>query len=207
MYDLLRITINLVIIMSHSHFHPVIFLPSDYEIYDFSTGYNPDRDRTSEYGIGKYAEFRPGMYQGDLFEQEQRCIHMGIDIAAPVHTPIYAFEAGEIFCFGVNDQPFDYGPTIITKHVIQDRIIYALHGHLSSQSLQKIKIGQQIKKGDQIASIGTKEENGGWNPHLHFQLSYIEPHTHDLPGVVSKEKFEWAKGAFPDPQMVLGKLY
>ena len=68
-------------------------------------------------------------------------------------------------------------------------------------------IKRLVKKGDQIASIGTKEENGGWNPHLHFQLSYIEPHTHDLPGVVSKEKFEWARRVFPDPRMVLGQLY
>ena len=193
--------------MPSSNFHPVIFLPSDYEIYDFSNGYNPDRDLKSEYGIGKYAEYRPGMYQGDLFEEEQRCIHMGIDIAAPIHTPIYAFDDGEIFCFGINDQPFDYGPTIITKHIIDNRVIYALYGHLSSLSLQQKKVGQQIAKGEQIASVGKKEENGGWNPHLHFQLSYIQPSTHDLPGVVSKNKLEWAKKVFPDPQMVLGHLY
>lgn len=193
--------------MFHSTFHPVIFLPSEYEIYDFTHGYDPDRDRSSEYGIGKYAEFRPGMYQGDLFEQDQRCIHMGIDIAAPVYTPVYAFAHGEFFCFGINEQPFDYGPTIITKHMIHDRIIFALHGHLSAQSLHGLRVGQKIKKGEQIATVGSKRENGGWNPHLHFQLSYIQPSTHDLPGVVSKAKFEWAKKVFPDPQMVLGSLY
>ena len=193
--------------MFHSKYHPVIFLPEDYEIYDFTRGYDPDRDRTSEYGIGKYAEFRPGMYQGDLFEQDQRCIHMGIDIAAPIHTPVYAFDDGEFFCLGINEQPFDYGPTIITRHLVDDRVIYALHGHLSTQSLRTKAVGQKIKKGEQIATLGTKKENGGWNPHLHFQLSYIQPTTHDLPGVVSKNKLEWAKKVFPDPQIVLGPLY
>ena len=193
--------------MFHSRFHPVIFLPSDYEIYDFSSGYDPDRDRKSEYGIGKYAEFRPGMYRGDLFEKEQRCIHMGIDIAAPIHTPVYAFDDGEIFCFGVNANPFDYGPTIITKHIVHQRTIYALHGHLSAQSLMEKEVGQKLRRGEQFATIGTKGENGGWNPHLHFQLSYMEPETHDLPGVVSKANFKWAKKVFPDPQLVLGSLY
>ena len=193
--------------MLHPDFHPVIFLPSDYEVYDFSNGYDPDRDLSSNFGIGKYAEFRPGMYKGDLFEEEQRCIHMGIDIAAPIDTPIYSFADGEIFCFGINDQPFDYGPTIITKHIVNKRILYALHGHLSSASLRSKKAGQKIAKGEQIATIGTKAENGGWNPHLHFQLSYPQPETYDLPGVVSKNKLEWAKRVFPDPQMVLGSLY
>lgn len=197
----------LVIIMFHCDFHPVIFLSEDYEIYDFSTGYDPDRDLRSAYGIGKYAEDRPGMYKGDHFEQEARTIHMGIDIAAPTHTPIYAFDDGEIFLFGINALPFDYGPTVITKHTLQNKTIYALFGHLTEDSLHDKKPGQKISKGEEIARVGTKSENGGWNPHLHFQLSYLKPITHDLPGVVSKSKLEWAKKVFPDPQLVLGTLY
>ena len=193
--------------MFHKDFHPVIFLPNNYEVYDFSRGYDPDRDRKSPYGIGKYAEDRPGMYKGDHFEQGARTIHMGIDIAAPIYTPIYAFDDGVIIHYGINPLPFDYGPTIIIKHTFGEAMIYALYGHLSKDSLLNKKIGQSIKKGEEIAQIGTKEENGGWNPHLHFQLSTIEPTTHDLPGVVSKSKFEWAKKVYPDPQIILGKLY
>ncbi len=189
------------------NFHFVIQLPADFEVYDFSQGYDPNRTLSSPYGIGKYAENRPGMYKGDLFESDQRTIHMGIDIAAPIGTSIHSFADGTIHCFGINPQPFDYGPTIITKHVIEDITIYALFGHLSLISLKGKKHGQKIKKGEVIASLGRKEENGGWNPHLHFQLSLIEPKTHDLPGVVHKDQLLWALENFPDPRIVLGPLY
>ena len=55
--------------------------------------------------------------------------------------------------------------------------------------------------------MGTREVNGGWNPHLHFQLSLLEPETHDLPGAVSVADRSWALRAFPDPRLVLGPLY
>jgi murein DD-endopeptidase MepM/ murein hydrolase activator NlpD len=188
-------------------FHPIIMLPSDYEVYDFTQGYDPDRNLQSEYGIGRYAEERPGMYTGELFEEERRTVHMGIDIAAPLHTSVYSFADGEIFLFGNNDKPFDYGPTIITKHTIEGITIFALFGHLSKDSLIGKEVGQTISAGQEIAHLGMKSENGGWNPHLHFQLSLIEPETFDLPGVVHKSKLEWARRVFPDPQIVLGTLY
>ena len=188
-------------------FHPVIHLPKTYEIYDFSTGYDPDRVMKHEYGIGKYAEERPNMYTGELFEKDRRTVHMGIDIGAPEGTPIYAFAEGVIFAFGNNDNPLDYGPTIITEHCIEGITFYALFGHLSQQSLAGKEIGQKIIRGQEIAQVGKEEENGGWNPHLHFQLSRIKPETYDLPGVVHKDKVEWAKAVFPDPQIILGTLY
>ena len=53
--------------------------------------------------------------------------------------------------------------------------------------------------------MGSEEENGGWPPHVHFQLSLIEPEECDLPGVVSEENHDIALKIFPDPRMVLGK--
>ena len=56
------------------------------------------------------------------------------------------------------------------------------------------------------AGLG-EDENGGWNPHLHFQLSRVEPIDCDLPGAVSCAQREWALQAFPDPRLVVGQLY
>ena len=70
------------------------------------------------------------MYEGEQFHyeesQHQRTVHMGIDIAAPVGTQVHAFYDGFVFAVGNNDLPFDYGPTLITKHEICGIVLYAL---------------------------------------------------------------------------------
>ena len=187
-------------------FHPVIHLPDEFEIYDFTRGYDPDRELSHAYGIGKYDEVRPGMYEGEQFEGI-RNIHMGIDIAAPVGETVSAFYDGRIFKLGDNALPYDYGPTIITHHRWLDQDVYALHGHLSRDSLSRWSEGDLIRKGEPLARVGDRTENGGWNPHLHFQLCLYEPETHDLPGVVSERDRDWALSAFPDPRLVLGPVY
>jgi murein DD-endopeptidase MepM/ murein hydrolase activator NlpD len=187
-------------------FHPVVHLPEDYEVYDFSAGYDPNRTLTHPYGVGRYDEVRPGMYKGAQFEGI-RNIHVGIDIGCPAGEPVYAFFAGTIYKLGDNALPYDYGPTIITRHEWLGQVVYALHGHLSRTSLTRWSEGQAFEAGDRIATVGVPEENGGWNPHLHFQLSLIEPTTHDLPGAVSAAQREQALRDYPDPRLVLGPLY
>ena len=187
-------------------FHPVIDLPKDFEVYDFSQGYDPNRKPAKPFGIGKYNEKRKSMYTAPLFGGV-RDIHVGIDIAAPIHTPVYNFFDGEIFLFGYNSAPGDYGNTIITKHKIDNTPLFALYGHLSANSLAGKSVGQKFRAGEQIATVGDKHENGGWNPHLHFQLSYREPSNCDMPGVVSDDQHQEALTIYPDPQLVLGKLY
>lgn len=189
-------------------FHPVIKLPKEYDVYDLTVGYDPNRKLEREYGIGKYNEQRVGMYTDkELFARDQRDIHIGIDIAAPVGTPVFSFYDGEVFLFGVNSSEGDYGPTLITRHVINNKEIFALFGHLSAESLKNKSIGQKISKGQVIASVGTKSENGGWNPHLHFQLSWLRPAKPDMPGTVNRKDLDQALRDFPDPQIVLGRLY
>lgn len=188
-------------------FEVVIALPSDYEVYDFTQGYDPHRALASPYGVGRYDERRPGMYLGEQFVDGGRDVHMGIDLAAPAGEPVLAFYAGTVFLLGDNALPFDYGPTLITRHRWLDQTVYALHGHLSRESLARWSPGDIFEAGDELGQVGSAEVNGGWNPHLHFQLSLLEPTTHDLPGAVSEAGRAWARRAFPDPRLVLGPLY
>jgi peptidoglycan LD-endopeptidase LytH len=193
---------------SGEDFHPVIKLPKYYDVYDLSVGYDPNRKITNPYGIGKYNERRVGMYTDkELFAKDHRDIHIGIDIAAPVGTEIYSFADGEIYLFGVNSAEGDYGPTIITRHLIRGREIYALYGHLKTSSLEGKSEKQKIKKGEVIAWVGDKSENGGWNPHLHFQLSLERPLVPDMPGTVNVKDLERALKTYPDPRWILGPLY
>jgi murein DD-endopeptidase MepM/ murein hydrolase activator NlpD len=158
------------------------------------------------YDIGKYDELRPGMYNTDLFK-DNRFLHIGIDIGAPVGTPCMAFEDGVISHFGYNPEDGDYGNVIITKHIIGGVPIWALYGHLDSNSISKKKIGQKVSRGEVICWMGDKHENGGWESHLHFQLSIIEPKTHDMPGVVDPANRKIALIEYPDPRLVLGPIY
>lgn len=198
-------------VFSGSSFHPVIRLPRDYEVYDFTQGYDENRPLKSPYGIGRYNEKRPGMYVTELFTAEEkrkiRDVHVGIDIAAPVGTEVFAFCEGEIFMTAINAAAGDYGGTVITRHEIKGHSLWALHGHLSHASTRFKKPGEKIKGGDVVAWVGDRTENGGWNPHLHFQLSWKRPEVCDLPGVVNDADLEQALATYPDPRLVLGPLY
>lgn len=185
-------------------FHPVVHLPDEYEVRDFTSGeYSPSK---YEFDIGRYDELRPGMYSTDLFAGE-RFLHVGIDIGGPVGTPCMAFMDGEISHFGYNPAAGDYGNVVITRHEIGGVLVWALYGHLDAASIEGKWVGQKVNAGEVIAWFGAFHENGGWDPHLHFQLSLVEPETHDLPGVVAPEDRMNALAIYPDPRNVLGPLY
>ena len=165
-----------------------------------------ERMRSSPFGIGKYNEKRVGMYGQELFSSE-RNIHVGIDIAAPVGTEVFAFASGRVFLFDYNSAEGDYGYTLITEHEIESQKFFALFGHLSEKSIKTKNINQGFDRGEVIAWVGDKHENGGWNPHLHFQLSLAAPSKADLPGVVAEQDLAKALQAYPDPRIVLGPVY
>ena len=185
-------------------YHSIVDLPDNYTVLDLSV--NPWLPSKTEFSIGKYDEVRPDMYVTPIFKGI-RNIHVGIDINGPIGTPCMAFTDGIISHFGYNPEPGDYGNVIILQHNISGMDIWALYGHLSSESIEGKSVGQKVGRGETIAWFGPENQNGGWEPHLHFQLSLIEPRTHDLPGVVSSEDRIQALRAYPDPRIILGPLY
>tara|TARA_B100000586_G_scaffold56666_1_gene38719 strand:- start:627 stop:1208 length:582 start_codon:yes stop_codon:yes gene_type:complete len=189
---------------SAQEYHSVVHLPEEYTILDLSGGtWTPPK---TEYSVGKYDEVRPNLYNTELFGGT-RLIHMGIDIGGPVGTPCLAFADGEVSHFGYNPEPGDYGNVVITQHNIGGVSVWALYGHMDAASIKGKTIGQKVSAGEEIAWFGNYAENGGWEPHLHFQLSLVEPKTHDLPGVVAPDDREQALLDYPDPRLVLGPLY
>ncbi len=194
-------------------FAPVIRLPETYEVYDFSKGYDPGRKLKNSYGIGRYDEVRPSMYTSDLFmgQAEPRNIHLGIDIAAPVGECVYAFADAVVHLSAINSAVGDYGGTIIlevkVEHESQTHQLWALFGHLSHKSVEFNPVGRQLKRAEAFAFVGDRTENGGWNPHLHFQLSVVRPEICDLPGTATASGREAALRAYPDPRLILGQLY
>lgn len=186
-------------------FHPVVKLPQSYDVLDFTRMRSYPVSEPGTYSIGRYNEKRAGVYDFELFAGK-RDNHIGIDIGGPTGTEVHAFFEGEIFLLGDNRNAGDYGPTVITRHVLGDVELYALHGHLSLSSLNR-KVGDKIAKGEIIGWFGNEQENGGWPPHLHFQISLVPPLVPDMPGAVSDEDLEAALKVYPDPRSVLGAIY
>jgi murein DD-endopeptidase MepM/ murein hydrolase activator NlpD len=188
-------------------FHPVIHLPDDVPVFDFTTGYDPDALRAQPWGIGRYDEPRvAAMYDAPHYEAG-RSIHMGVDVWAPADTPVHAAYDGAIAAVANHDRPRDYGPTIITQHDLGGTSLWILHGHLSRDSLTLWSPGDAVARGRVLATVGKASENGGWVPHLHVQLSFRPPEDGDLPGVVTPDQRAAARRQFPDPRHVLGMVY
>jgi peptidoglycan LD-endopeptidase LytH len=204
-----------------SSFHPVIQLPNKFEVLDLSGAI--DIDPSIIYSIGKYNEERPLMYQKHLFlgGDDVRFIHMGIDIGAPVATNVYNFDDGILISQGYLSDSGDYGYSMVFEYVWRQseplkgrsyhiefgEKYWVLYGHLAASSLCLHSVGDRISSGTKIAILGNQYENGGWAPHLHFQLSFTKPKGFDMPGVVSLAERERALDLYPDPRQVLGPLY
>lgn len=87
-------------------------------------------------------------------------MHRGIDIAAPVGTPVIAAASGEVISAGWNSG--GYGNLVKLKHADGSITFYAHNSRLM------VRKGQLIEQGQQIAQMGSTGFSTG--PHLHFEI-------------------------------------
>ncbi|MCI4668052.1 MAG: aminotransferase class III-fold pyridoxal phosphate-dependent enzyme [Bacteroidia bacterium] len=159
---------------------------------------------------GGYLENRT-FYSTDAYRKEgnngseYRSIHLGVDFWRKDGTAIYSLWEGEVFSIFNNDNHKDYGPTLILKHKFdKGAVFYSLYGHLSKETLNIWKKGDQVKKGDLLARFGGYQENGHWTPHLHFQLMLdMLGNEHDFPGVAFPQEIGVWRDLCPDPNLFL----
>jgi 4-aminobutyrate aminotransferase-like enzyme/Ser/Thr protein kinase RdoA (MazF antagonist) len=162
-------------------------------------------------GVGRYNEARL-LYTSPLFgasenpTDERRTIHLGIDLFAPPGTQVHAPLAGVVHAVAINTAPLDYGPLVILRHTTGDgEEFFTLHGHLARESFDALHVGQRIARGQQFARIGDVHENGGWPPHLHFQIIVdLLAHRSDFPGVAPASQRNVWISLSPDPNLLLG---
>jgi murein DD-endopeptidase MepM/ murein hydrolase activator NlpD len=122
--------------------------------------------RFSEERAAREAALRRPLYalpvQGVLtsgFGERWGAQHGAIDIAAPIGTPIVAAADGVVIDSGPAS---GFGLWVRIQHA--DGSI-TLYGHNDSNTVQ---VGQQVKAGDQIASVGNRGFSTG--PHVHFEV-------------------------------------
>ena len=161
-------------------------------------------------GIGRYNEpnraYTTSAYRKRANEVEQwRTIHLGIDLFMKPDSPVFVPLDGTVHSFRNNNQMHDYGPTVILRHEVQgDMNFYTLYGHLSVESLDLLSVGMDLKKGEQIGTIGDPSINGGWPPHLHFQIiTDILHYWGDFPGVCAPANRSLWRSLCPDPNLIL----
>ena len=163
-------------------------------------------------GIGRYDEPRL-VYVTELFRHpnnwhdENRTVHLGIDLFCEAGAPVYAPLDGTVHSAANNAVPGDYGPTIILEHLVNGGTVrfFTLYGHLSVESLEGMVPGRQVGKGERIAWLGKRSVNGGWPPHLHFQvIADILGRAGEFPGVASPGEREIWLSVCPDANLVVG---
>jgi 4-aminobutyrate aminotransferase-like enzyme len=161
-------------------------------------------------GIGKYNEARP-IYTSGQFKTEGndgpewRTVHIGLDVFMESDSPVFAPLDGIVHSFHNNDAPLDYGPTIILQHTVDDgeTTFFTLYGHLSADSLDGLYEGMPIKRGARLGSIGDYPVNGGWPPHLHFQIIVdMLGRSGEFPGVALPNQREIWLSLSPDPNLI-----
>ncbi|XGV96046.1 MAG: peptidoglycan DD-metalloendopeptidase family protein [Leptolyngbya sp. BL-A-14] len=87
-------------------------------------------------------------------------MHKGIDIAAPVGTPVFAAAAGVVITAGWNSG--GYGNMVEIQHPDGSVTLYAHNSRLI------VREGQQVAQGQQIAEMGSTGYSTG--PHSHFEV-------------------------------------
>ncbi len=168
------------------------------------------RDAGATVGVGRYDEVR-AFYTSDIFRAdgpdgpEWRTVHLGLDLFVDAGTDVRAPLDGVVHSLRDNAGPLDYGPTIILRHDIPgtDVCFYTLYGHLTRASLPPLREGMSVAKGARLAQVGAVTENGGWPPHLHFQIvTDLLDRQGDFPGVARPSQRAVWKSLSPDPNLI-----
>jgi murein DD-endopeptidase MepM/ murein hydrolase activator NlpD len=151
---------------------------------------------------GGYGEDRGVYAASPLFdgEEEPRTIHLGIDVWTDAGTPVCTPLDAVVHSTAINDAYGDYGGTVILAH----DGFFTLWGHLAHREVLELADGAVLAAGAAFARLGSREENGGWPPHLHLQqILDLLDRRGDFPGVARRsERARWLS-LCPDPWPLL----
>ncbi|WP_052280632.1 M23 family metallopeptidase [Nocardia vulneris] len=86
-------------------------------------------------------------------------LHPGVDVAAPIGTPIVAVEDGTVISAGPAS---GFGMWV---RVLGDDGTVTVYGHINTAL---VSVGQHVTAGDEIATVGNRGETTG--PHCHFEV-------------------------------------
>lgn len=90
--------------------------------------------------------------------------HEGADLAAPLGTPMYAAMDGVVVEAG---PATGFGFWVVIDHNEDGKAVSTVYGHIQTQDDLRVKVGDEVTAGQEIALVGS----GGYStgPHLHFE--------------------------------------
>ena len=167
-------------------------------------------DQGDRVSVGGYGEPRliytaPAFMLGDHISQGRRTVHIGVDVFVKAGTAVQAPIAARVLCVENREGHLDYGGMVILSHVTPEQDeFFTLYGHLNPNSITHLNAGSEIAAGECFARLGDQTHNGGWSPHLHFQLALLtDGLSQDWPGVVDPDEFSFWSKVFPNPAALM----
>jgi len=163
-----------------------------------------------ELGIGAWGEERT-VYTDKAFESlfiegQRRIHHLGVDLFMPAGTPLYAPLAATVISVEIEHEPLGYGGLIKLEHRPEGCPPFVtLWGHMAHEALERLKPGQALQAGDLVGHMGDIHENGGWTPHLHFEMTTdINLTATEILGVGEAAYLDVWADLFPDVAALAG---
>jgi 4-aminobutyrate aminotransferase-like enzyme/Ser/Thr protein kinase RdoA (MazF antagonist) len=163
-----------------------------------------------ELGVGSWGEKRT-VYTDTAFESrfidgQRRIHHLGVDLFMPAGTPLYTPLAAKVRSVEIEHEPLGYGGLVALEHAPEGCPPFVtLWGHMAHEALARLKPGDRLEAGALVGHMGDIHENGGWAPHLHFQMSTdIHLRATEIIGVGETAFLDvWAE-IFPDAATLAG---
>ncbi|AUQ51771.1 putative aminotransferase class 3 [Phaeobacter inhibens] len=143
--------------------------------------------------------------KGEYLASDRRTVHLAVDVFAPAGQPLHAPLAGEVQVVEDRANHLDYGGVVILKHHTDSGdAFYTLYGHLDPECCTRLSVGDKIAKGAPFCQLGTADQNGGWAPHVHFQIALsTEGIEADWPGVADPDDLALWTALCPNPAPLL----
>ncbi|MHC1740851.1 MAG: M23 family metallopeptidase [Anaerolineaceae bacterium] len=125
----------------------------------------------------------PDYRYGYVDSSETESPHTGVDIDAPLHTPILAAGDGKVvfvgygLALGGGNKADPYGLAVVIKHNFSfaDQSLMTVYSHMEKIT---VKNGQTVKTGDQLGLVGMTGNTTG--PHVHFEVRLEKDNTYTV---------------------------
>ncbi len=160
----------------------------------------------AQFSFGGWMENRAAVWQGTYLDQDERYIHLGLDINASVGTPV-RFPAAAIVLNVMTspDTDIGWGTRIDLKHPQLPWVLIIGHLNPDVQVATDSLIGPQ---GQTLGSVGSISVNGNVFPHIHLQAMDYDtyrqfPNPAEVDGYGPVSELDTLQKSYPWPLEVL----